>query len=127
MKFWESLRDLELGLKIRPCECINTLPMDKETLYRFIAEQWSDDLQSLMECEWSSFKEIKPTYSFQEMLQKIKDGKRFRRKNWENCEGYIFWYQGIIVHGLIVQCNSLMEEKKFTFRDICAEDWIEVD
>lgn len=122
MKFWEALRDLEAGLKIRPSESIGTLPMDKESLYRSVSEQWSDDLQSLMECEWSSFKEIKPTYSFQEMLLKIKDGKRFRRKNWANCERYIFWHQG-----LIVKSGTVMQEKLFTSRDICAEDWIEVD
>lgn len=114
MKFWEAMKALEEGKKIRcktwkkgAYECIET-----SKLPRCIST-----LELHTEYEWELYEEPEKTYTFQEVIKGLKEGRKYRRPHHKQ--------------SLILQPTSFVDfdtgshEWLPTIMDLEANDWIE--
>lgn len=117
MKFWEAMKALGEGKKVR----VKSWPVKRSFIYvnkgHFYGEDGYcrvDDVKfDLIDFneEWEIYEEQEKTYSFWEMLQETSlKGKKFRRKAWIN------------EHNRILKADTYV----ITLEEIQATDWIEV-
>lgn len=115
MKFYEALKTLEEGKKIR---CVQWDKSDYWNITDSDAKIWNDCFyrtKLAILCNWEIYDEL--GLCFSEIIEGLKNGKHYRRKSW-NTEAYI-------------KCSILSCEVtdhwdlffKFTIDDIAAKDW----
>lgn len=120
MKFWEAMKALEEGKKVR---CKRWLP--GHLMCKKSDNTSANDRRDFWFCideEWELYEEPERSLSFMEMVAALKEGKRFIRKCWIFPESWIEADTQGNVH--------FHDEKRLLFawttRDIEATDWIEV-
>lgn len=115
MKFHEAMKHLEEGKSVR----VKNWPLKDFWSFRQKGNLWVtiSDLFVLSYKEWELYEEPKQTLTFAQVVETLKQGKRFRRKNWE--KGYeIRSCNGRIMCGLSEWISSV--------EDFESTDWIEV-
>jgi hypothetical protein len=125
MRFWEALKALEEGKSVR----IKEWPTTAYWSFKQTGQLWTSivDLFVLASQEWELYQEPKQQLTFAQVVEGLKQGKKFRRKGWigeprlwielenefhENCR--------------IFECGLKSNPYKFTMFDFEATDWIEV-
>lgn len=122
MRFSEAMKALEEGKRVRPkywhkdcflCRGSDGTIVDAAKSSMFCIEEWS-----LM--EWELYEEPEKTYTFMEVVQGLKEGKRFKRKDWG--DWFLAYSQCTYIEGKgIPPCFA-----PFTIENFEANDWIEV-
>lgn len=122
MRFSEAMKALEEGKKVRIkhwqencCLCIGSdgTIFDQAKDSTFCIEEW-------LLTEWELYEEPERTLSFTEMVQGLKEGKRFKRKDWG--DWFLAYSQCTYIEGKgIPPCFA-----PFTIENFEANDWIEV-
>ena len=126
MKFWEAMKLLEEGKKVRhvlmePGAYIKILP-DGELL-RYRTESYSP-LMAYITTEWELYEEPAQLLSFPEVVKGLKEGKMYRREGWKhpvhgyNMKGAIRYVDGA--------GENSGQKHFFSIEDFEANDWIEV-
>jgi hypothetical protein len=114
MKFWEAMKALDEGKKVRLKKWILDIYLDKYAAYSFIFPYDCSD-------EWELYEEPVKTYSFSEIFPFLKEGKQCKRKNSPSC---LFIRDGRLVQEddrVIFHCIYISLE------DLEATDWIVVE
>lgn len=106
MKFWEAMKALEEGKKVYAKNA------------GFSRGMLAVDFGILSKLEWVIHEEPEKTYSFREVVKGLKEGKKFKRKGWEE-------FDDISLNGNEVIRDTLETYHAF-FNDFEATDWIEV-
>lgn len=116
MKFWEAMKRLQEGNKVR---CVRWNEGDYIDSGNFVAA-CRVNIDCSMDEEWQLFFDSTKTHSWAEVVQGLKKGKKYQRKDqFDNTEylqqqsGRIFVFPG----GLAWLCRV---------EDFEASDWIEV-
>lgn len=109
MRFWEALRELENGKSIIREDYEKDPFHSLEDLAKFMSNMRSPEILGDFTSIWQLYEEPQKLLSFPEVLEGLKKGKKFKRKDWD---GWI-------------------NEKSFPpfmlyLSDIQATDWIEV-
>lgn len=127
MKFWEAIKALEDGNKIR-CK-------DWPGGYYLYAQLNVYDERILVdeECraifsaihvdkEWEIYQDPVKTYSFMESMELLKEGKKVKRKEWHS--GWLTIERSCICHQ-----DEYMDPapRHFYLKDIEASDWVVVE
>lgn len=118
MKFWEAMKALEEGNKVRVKE------WSPGAYWWFKSSSSLDatitDIFILSTKEWELYEEPQKTYSFSEVVKGLKLGKKFRRKSFPDCPAiYLLKGEGdIYISGECWGSSSI--------EDFEATDWIEV-
>jgi hypothetical protein len=87
MKFWEAMKAMEEGKKVR-CTCwAKDSYVDQGSLTQ--GEVFSIGL--LMNEKWELYEETLTFLSFAQVMQGLKEGRKFRRKSWKG-NIYIGWH-----------------------------------
>lgn len=122
MKFHEAMKALEEGKRVRyslsPCEHW----IDKSRLLQWMKYLAKQEHLDCNKYEWELYEEPHKTYTFMEVVQGLKEGKKFKRKNFTgwietNKNGMIFSFQ---------ENDSLGSRYMTYISDYEATDWIEV-
>lgn len=123
MKFWEAMKALEEGKKVRRKDWDSHLWIAKKSrqclgrecvIYYMSPENY--------EYEWEIFPEPEKIYNFQEIILKAKkDGIHFKRRN--HCELY-HWHHWCSEWQTIRHVSELGDASAFLLEDIEATDWI---
>lgn len=133
MKFWEALKAIEEGKKVRA-----------ETWYKseYISLDEEMDVVTHLGCiyhptlsnaflslEWKIYKEPQKTYTFTEVIQGLKEGKKFKRKDWRG--HWELRNDGQVICGGFKEEDEEDEEEIQESVYLCtsftdATDWIEV-
>lgn len=109
MKFWEAMKDLEEGKKVRCLRWSSSEYIENTHMFNY------------SEYEWELFCEPVKTYKFTEAIQLMKGGKKIRRCMWDKKMHNVVWdLWPSIDHGL-------RDEWTFTLADIEASDWVVVE
>jgi len=110
MKFWEAMKALEEGKSVR-CNLFGEgrYVSDGHSLSAACSALFLS-LHEIMNADWKVYEEPVPTYSFMEMIDLLKKGKKFKR------EGSI----------CIVEIGRT-DVIGFMLHDIEANDWILVE
>ena len=110
MKFWEALRDLENGKKIRKkdwpkSEWIDNTPSSNCYL----------DLSDSLAGQWEIYIDTSKHYSFLDVIKGMVEGKKYRRPSWRKDRKSIctFLERGVLIG-------------KVKGEDLISNDWIEV-
>ena len=108
MKFWEAMKALEEGKKCRACiwsEGEHVVSVSDIVYELCDTEEYR--LLDLVTCDWELYEEPVKTYTFQEIIPFLRDGKRVRRLSGSS----------ILVKG---------DNSGFclTFKDVESNDWI---
>lgn len=116
MKFWEAMKALEEGKKVRSKEWAQTQWVEKKDMADMFGRSSVD--------EWELYEEPKHLFTFMQVLPMLRAGRRFRRDNetWTT-DGYIYMFgsdpEGFLHNHLNVLCV-------LTLADFEATDWVEV-
>lgn len=110
MKFWEAMKALEEGKRIRP------KGWDRE-----LGLHIQKDFKHWIDTEWELYEEPQQTFSFMEMIAKLKEGKRFRRKVWDAEDSLELHSSGTVDFS-----STLCYTWDPSLSDFEATDWIEV-
>lgn len=112
MKFWEAMKYVEQGKTVTPSDCeypINKEILTQDALDTGWATYWDD--------EWEIYEESEITYSWMEVVQGLKQGKKYRRKGWSSSIYITSKDEGVyVVNGSGYRWIA----------DYEATDWIEV-
>ena len=113
MKFWEAMRELEAGKKIRAVRWPESQFMDLSTESLICPE-------TSVKFDWELYGDREATFSFFEMVPELKNGKRFKRPKWP--DGMLFGenkYKELRI--------NMYGGKRWDLeiQDIEATDWIE--
>lgn len=118
MKFWEAMREMqENGKNVR---CKRWDPQYEWHLGDDInlpdGCDWEDVLY-----EWEIYEEPEKTYSFEEVVKGLKDGKMFSRKMWGE-------HSQIRLHpeNRHIEYRNSTDDILFFIEDFEANDWVEV-
>ena len=134
MKFWEAMKHLEEGKKVR---CVKwgkngnihiKLPIGRPIE---LLDESGCSTQLLISSshhlfeEWELYEEPVKTYSFQEIIPFLKEGKKVKRKNWG-----ISWSLHRTINSDWIIRKDIIED--FNLPNIClqnleATDWVVVD
>lgn len=134
MKFWEAMKALQEGKKVR---CPDwefghyiSSDGDQDGLHWQRSFDWT---RFSTTNDWELYEEPVQTFSFAEVVKGLREGKKFRRKNWKDviC---LFTFEKdlegeqIDLDDLVGWENQSGEEMDFIFSigDLLATDWIEV-
>lgn len=117
MKFWEAMKALEEGKKVRMLSWPSTSYISNTENTTglqgclLISNGWNKI--------WEIYEEPQKTYTFMEVVKGLKEGKRFRRKDWNNSASFY------MVSG---ELYAYDKDKyiKFGLQEYEADDWIEV-
>jgi hypothetical protein len=118
MKFWEAMRELETGKKVRiRGSKPNTYLEKRDRIFYF--GTWST-LSSYIDDNWELYEEPVRLLSFAEIVQGLREGKRFRRKD-----------SNLIIFAYPDKDGTICIEKSneawiASLEDLEANDWIEV-
>lgn len=121
MKFWEAVREMQLGKKVRRTQwpsswyvyiCSGQLLQESGSLFRPMGP-------SLERGDWEIYEEPDKLLSFQEVVKGLKEGKKFRRKEWSNKDYFIFCSPAGIASP--AHCAAHLHPEDFE-----ANDWVEI-
>lgn len=122
MRFSEAIAALEEGKKIRNSEWIKGKWVSQEgadsdeTIYYIPLDQMKDD--------WELYEEPKPTLTFAQVVEGLKQGKKFRRSSWSINRSI----STVPVNPhIIISWTHDKETYPFSVEDFEATDWICVD
>lgn len=118
MKFWEAMKALEEGKKVRKkrWEKDAFLP----TRRNLDGSEWIILATIGLNEDWELYEEPEQTYSFMEVVKGLKEGKEFRRKSWPNKEYSIKLFVPGIMNSKTASACYLYPE------DFEASDWVEI-
>jgi hypothetical protein len=123
MKFWEAMKALEEGKKVRCLKWIKNEFIFKDPKHGFISDNddiWKGPSGYWICEEWELYEEPVKTYTFTEAIQLMKQGKCIKRKDWigfirEQGDSHLYW-------------NRLgVGRFSPTIEEIEATDWIIVE
>lgn len=120
MKFWEAMKAIEEGKKVRLIDrSVDSSIYSEDNISYALAECSARWIDILIHYEWELYEKPQKTYTFMEVIRGLKEGKKFKRPTWK--ETNFFWSN----HSILV--NELNEIGHFLiFDDFEATDWIEV-
>jgi hypothetical protein len=120
MKFWEAMKALEEGNKVRclSWEKDNILPYEHEDDPNCITVHI--DWERLLKTDWEIYEAPAKTYTFMEAVKLMKEGKTMRRIIWNTYE-YIRFKGGMIMD------EGETPDMRFIDEDFEATDWIVVE
>lgn len=110
MKFWEALKCLEQRKPVRRKD-FNEVICTFYEMAKFFSDSCIDEISSHLQAKWEIYQKPEKTYTFMEILPMLKEGKRFKRKDWTS------------FHSAMLKD----EEINITLADLFAIDWIEVE
>lgn len=116
MKFWEALKNLQEGKKVRNKDWV---PRCFWSLRDFEYKCGSGFPYHWTEEEWELYEE--PGLTFAKVIEGLKAGKKFRRRNWFDKSFYINWRTP---DDLIL--DSFGDMAPLTIHDYESTDWEEV-
>jgi hypothetical protein len=121
MKFWEAMKALQEGKKVRSISWIGRRAhMDKTSFAEDMSGVPANQLQNYLDDELELYKEPQKTHSFSEVVKGLKEGKKFKRKEWG--DWFLAYSHTTYLEGKgIPHCFT-----PFTMEDFEATDWIEV-
>lgn len=125
MKFWEAMRELEAGKSVR----LKEWPSTAYWSFKQSGQLWMGivDLFILASKEWELYEEPQRTLSFMEVVQGLKEGKRFKRPKWPNEMSFGTSRYTIQSKDRPARINLYGGEPwDLTVEDFEATDWIEV-
>ena len=111
MKFWEAMKAVDDGMTVK----IKVL--DKAHPFRHIV---GADWFALLASEWELYEETKMTCTFREVVEGLKQDKKFRRKGWISS----VYIQASPYLKIVTLQNSGSE--CLSIEDYEATDWIDV-
>ncbi len=132
MKFWEAMKALQEGKKVRCKDWDNKSFYDYRPDYflhsdmlfspgNLCSHQFSDD--EILYCQWELYEEPRQSISFMEVVQGLKTGKRYKRPLWEDGKSF----------GPTCYCKNHVrinlyggEPWDLEIEDLEATDWVEV-
>lgn len=115
MKFWEAMKALDEGKRVREKDWgVGAYWSFKSSgsIYATIT-----DIFVLSSTEWELYEEPEKTLAFAEVVKGLKEGKIFKRKSWPSKINPIC--MGELSHSVV--CDGL-----FIIEDFEANDWVEV-
>jgi hypothetical protein len=118
MRFWEAMKAIEEGKKVRQ---VDWEKEDYIYILNFTIRNESHEYGNIhidyrgIEKEWELYQEPVKTYTFQEIIPFLKEGKKVKRKNSHMCECLYLDVDGDL-------CHSFPK-----IEDLEATDWILVD
>lgn len=118
MKLWEAIKALEEGKKIR---CLKWPKNEYWILSQSNSNIWDDSFYRIklcVLCNWGIYEE--PGLTFSQVIEGLKEGKRFRRREWINQNYHISTELGMGV------LNMTGLSPIFDIMDFEAKDWEEV-
>ncbi len=116
MKFWEAMKALEEGKKVRCCLWSESLFIDESMRF----ELWLlDNHEPFHDKEWELHEEPVHMISFQDVIKGMREGKRFKRERWTSD-------LAIFIIGMEIYPRSKFGIKTLQMEDFEAIDWIEV-
>lgn len=123
MKFWEAMKALEEGKKVR-IKIWNSgeyCHIDGCNIgLGFFESMTGITTRNAINLEWEFYEEPVKTYTFQEIIPFLREGKRVKRSSWNNFE-YILEME---VDGFIFNTRSGLI---LLIEDLEADDWIVVE
>lgn len=121
MKFWEAMRAYEEGKKVRCKEWPLDDYLSKDGNSRTGPFFWRE-----VKADWELFEESEQLLSFAEVVKGLREGKRYRRKFWEDRDACILAIQTIHFRGYLKVVNEHMQACALWLEDYEAADWVEV-
>lgn len=112
MKFSDAMAVLESGKKVR---CEKWHPDAFISRERMVFTLDRNDVED----DWELFEEPEQLLSFADVVKGLKEGKKFRRKDWPEGE-FIKNFAPCVTSG-----NRMAGDFLFELEDFEAEDWIE--
>ncbi len=125
MKFWEAMRELRDGKKVRCCNWEKGWYVDIHTeSMHYLFGHWKKSIQS----EWELCQEPIRMVSFSEMVAGLRRGKKFRKHSWTG-QPYL-WItlenRPDSENFIVFECGLTTNPYQFTMFDFEGTDWIEV-
>lgn len=122
MKFWEAMKALEEGKKVRCREWVRCLWVDKKSLNS--AANVCIDLSHDTDTDWELYEKPLQLHSLWELIPALKEGKTVRREN-----GWDHPIHGISMRQPLRYVGSETSEQSgqkhfFSIEDLEASDWI---
>jgi len=116
MKFWEAIRELEQGRKIRRRFFTHCIPCNSLfELAKFLKDSEVEEINSHLNAEWEIYIDTSKNHSFLDVITGMVEGKRYRRPSWRKDRNPIWtWHMKGSMSG------------KLKGEDLIADDWIEV-
>ncbi len=134
MKFWEAMRALEEGNSVKPSTWEGHIKWHLEnwngtkiikTTNGSPGIDFSVYLYQHLSDEWEIYEEPQKTYSFIEIIKGLKEGKKFRRRFW-NEESLLGSEETQEILGYRRLTNQKGRITTLFIEDFEATDWIEV-
>ena len=122
MKFWEAMKALQEGQKVRhnlmePRAYLQIL--ENGELLRYRTESYSP-LMAYISAEWELYEEPVHMLSFQAVIKGLREGKSFARKGWSSD-------LALFVMGHEIYPRSKFGIQTLHMEDFEANDWEEVE
>ncbi len=125
MKFWEAMKCFDEGEKIR---CPEWAKNEYWTLTLSDSNIWNDAFYRMklcVLCDWELYKE--PGLTFTQVIEGLKDGKRFRRRGWKNARNIrVCPYMKENGMNALIDHDDTMIGAILHLQDFEATDWEEV-
>lgn len=115
MKFWEAMKALEEGKKVRASNWEKEVWIDKDSDQTGLPMI----LNLFALHEWELYEEPEKTYSFMEVVQGLREGRKFVRKGHASD-------LALFVMGFEIYPRSKFGIQNMRMEDFEATDWIEV-
>lgn len=131
MKCWEAMKALEEGKKVRQKNWHEGMYSFLDSVDLWVVDngsQWPKKKSMMGEAvfsEWELYEEPEQLLSFAEVVNGLKKGKRFRRKNWEQW-AILGCGPTQIIPGHLRTENQHGQPCPLWIEDFEANDWVEV-
>jgi hypothetical protein len=117
MKFWEAMKALEEGEEVR---CVEW-PKGDRCSYGNLWSCMKNHAPESYGWKWELYEEPQRTLSFSEIVQGLKEGKRFRRKRTDGSHTIIVMSQNREDIAFAISGSQFLRMEDFE-----ATDWVEV-
>ncbi len=122
MKFWEAVKNLQEGKRVRCCY------WDAHHFWDMLIFQDRCQMgfsSANIEEEWELYEE--PALTFTQVIEGLKDGKRFRRRGWKNARNIrVCPYMKENGMNALIDHDDTMIGAILHLQDFEATDWEEV-
>ncbi len=122
MKFWEAMHALEEGKRVRRSDWDSNKWIARDSCDCGGKDCWIYHMRedNFSTKEWELYEDPAQTFSFAEVVKGLKEGKRFKRKNWSDVDG--------IQASRVDDVRWVADGKMFSLnlQDVESIDWIEI-
>lgn len=120
MKFWEAMKALEEGKRVRYTGWGNSRCYITHSIHTSLIHQVN---VREMGGEWELYEEPEKTYSFMEVVRGLREGKAYKRKGWDDHTRPFSWDAPMRSP---MRYTERTEKHFFSLNDFEATDWVEV-